>query len=721
MRKRPGASQQPATRLPSLGRRGRTDQSGQNMSRLSADDEVIRIRASDDKQDPFVQGIFSIIHEFLIKNNFVTTVEVFQKEMLRQASEKPRKRDFGESLIETFDEGNREGFFEVWNKYIPMALRMNDEIAIKLEFFIHLYFTIYQMHPALTQHPLKPSSKQARTEIDKFKAYLDRQGNELSKMPDLLAYFALVMVKDPIHNPTFSRIFSREWVVELRTQLSNFIESIYSPQSEPLLVKMYQDYHVSGRIRAGSASRSAAEADPAVDGEFENDKREYIKYVQKLEVTNMGLVDILQDLQRKYKDLQQYVEEMGEANQNQESVAIQRRWATFSNEILKLAKSIFQVASSSSLRPEQAREYEDKLNRFDNFLSINITDLAMERQTPPNRPQLAERPVLSFMALDYKKIKQVLSSESPESQVAITSVISALKKRIAKGDQRGRRQTIFAMTNADLFELNEKGDLYIKLMHSPRKETREEILKLFNLMCTNGEGRGYLTKSERLIEELIHLLKSEEGDTKIRRRCLGILQNLSLRQGPQKIMIRNGLVETCFVILDQEKDRLCSYSLDYFTALLMNLCLRREGREACEALKLDIFDVLENMLHFESNQVRTFVNGILFSLLTSSKLKKKAQESNFLDKLRDLKDKFHERFQKQIEFILERATKEEQELGNSFEEENPDELGQDEDFFDGDISIGRPLVTQTTMKLERITCEPGSKLAQRRRQSKLPS
>ena len=168
-------------------------------------------------------------------------------------------------------------------------------------------------------------------------------------------------------------------------------------------------------------------------------------------------------------------------------------------------------------------------------------------------------------------------------------------------------------------------------------------------------------------------------------------------------MIRNGLVETCFVILDQEKDRLCSYSLDYFTALLMNLCLRREGREACEALKMDIFDVLENMLHFESNQVRTFVNGILFSLLTSPKLKKRAQESNFLDKLRELKDKFHERFQKQIEFILERAVKDEQELGNSFEEENPDELGQDEDFFDGDISIGRLASEQIMIKWERTT------------------
>ncbi len=73
-----------------------------------------------------------------------------------------------------------------------MGLRMSDEITIKLEFFIHIYFTIYMMHPVLNTNPVKvdysqkPSSKLAKTEFEKFKAYLDRQGSELSKMPDLL-------------------------------------------------------------------------------------------------------------------------------------------------------------------------------------------------------------------------------------------------------------------------------------------------------------------------------------------------------------------------------------------------------------------------------------------------------------------------------------------------------------------------------------------------------
>ena len=46
-------------------------------------------------------------------------------------------------------------FFEAWKKYVPMGLRMSDEITIKLEFFIHIYFTIYMMHPVLNTNPIK--------------------------------------------------------------------------------------------------------------------------------------------------------------------------------------------------------------------------------------------------------------------------------------------------------------------------------------------------------------------------------------------------------------------------------------------------------------------------------------------------------------------------------------------------------------------------------------
>ena len=555
----------------------------------------------------------------------------------------------------------------------------------------------------------------ARTEFEKFKSYLDRQGSELSKMPDLLAYFALTMVKDPLTNPTFSKIFTREWIVELRNQLMNFIESMYSPHSEAFLSHMYKEY-MSGKV-VGSNLRSGGQSDgeenlaadaSMTNSDFEKNKREYLKYVQELESNNKELVDIVQDYNNRYKELERYLVENGHPKQNQEeSVMIQRKWATFSKEILKLAKSIYQNLPPG-VDSYKKEEYGSKLSEFDKFLSINMDDLMMERQTPPARPKpvlqvpQSDLNSLKFVALDYGKIKGFLQSDSEQAEEVIQAILSSLKMRIVRGDQAGRKQSIFAFTYVDLFDINSDKEketaIYYKLLNANKPKIKEEAMKLFNLMCTNLNGRSYLTNHETFIDVLIDLLKTEKGDTKVRRRSLGILQNLSLRKKPQLIMIKSGLVDTCFRILDKEKNSLCAYSLDYFTALLMNLCLRKEGREACENIDLNIFEVLDSLLQFESNQVRTFVNGILFSILTSPKLKQKIRESQFLDKLRTLKERVQKRFQKQIDCIIEQAEKESHDLHQSFEEENDDEyVGQDEDCFDDDISIGKWSITKTMM------------------------
>lgn len=525
-------------------------------------------------------------------------------------------------------------------------------------------------------------------------------------MPDLLAYFALTMVKDPLTNPTFSKIFTREWIVELRNQLMNFIESMYSPHTEAFLSHMYKEY-MSGKVvgvpRRSDGLSDGEEIGPGdasmTNSDFEKNKREYLKYVQELESNNKELVDIVQDYNNRYKELERYLVENGHMKQNQEeSVMIQRKWATFSKEILKLAKSIYQNLPTN-VDHQKKEEYGHKLAEFDKFLTINMDDLMMERMTPPARPKPAPQPpqndlqLLRFRALDYGKIKGFLQSDSEQAEEVVQAILSSLKMRIVRGDQVARKQTIFSFTYVDLFDINSDKQrelsIYYKLLHANKSKIKEEAMKLFNLMCTNLNGRSYLTNNEAFIDELIHILKEEKGDSKVRRRSLGILQNLSLRKKPQLIMIKNGLVETCFKILDKEKNSLCAYSLDYFTALLMNLCLRKEGREACEALDLNIFEVLDSLLQFESNQVRTFVNGILFSILTSPKLKQKIKESHFLDKLRALKERVHKRFQKQIDCIIEQAEKENNDLHQSFEEENDDEfVGQDEDCFDDDISIG---------------------------------
>jgi hypothetical protein len=94
------------TRLPHLAR-GRRVADAQVGGRAveASDTDVIKIRSSNDKGDLLNEGLMNSIHEFLIKKNFIHTVEVFQKEMLKSSHEKPPKRNYDEILVEViFDD-----------------------------------------------------------------------------------------------------------------------------------------------------------------------------------------------------------------------------------------------------------------------------------------------------------------------------------------------------------------------------------------------------------------------------------------------------------------------------------------------------------------------------------------------------------------------------------------------------------------------------------------
>ena len=53
-----------------------------------------------------------------------------------------------------------------------------------------------------------------------------------------------------------------------------------------------------------------------------------------------------------------------------------------------------------------------------------------------------------------------------------------------------------------------------------------------------------------------------------------------------------------------ELDELCQYSVEYGTALLMNLSLRTAGKAKCASRALDILPVLSQLMESDSLQVR---------------------------------------------------------------------------------------------------------------------
>lgn len=121
----------------------------------------------------------------------------------------------------------------------------------------------------------------------------------------------------------------------------------------------------------------------------------------------------------------------------------------------------------------------------------------------------------------------------------------------------------------------------------------------------------------------------------------------------------------------------------------MNLSLRKDGKTACEEANIDIMKILNILLTHESLQVKTFVNGTLYSILTKKTIKQRAKQIDLEQKLLEQKANLDERFQQQIDYIIEQLNKEyeEEENDNSFEEENDFDNFGDEEGFVEELSI----------------------------------
>jgi hypothetical protein len=58
----------------------------------------------------------------------------------------------------------------------------------------------------------------------------------------------------------------------------------------------------------------------------------------------------------------------------------------------------------------------------------------------------------------------------------------------------------------------------------------------------------------------------------------------------------------------------------------MNLCLRSKGKNDAEKRALDMLTILSSFMEHENSQVRTYVNGTLYSILSRATIKEKALE-----------------------------------------------------------------------------------------------
>jgi hypothetical protein len=109
---------------------------------------------------------------------------------------------------------------------------------------------------------------------------------------------------------------------------------------------------------------------------------------------------------------------------------------------------------------------------------------------------------------------------------------------------------------------------------------------LLNVFASEMLGTDYLHKNSKLIAKLTEILYKENEDSNLRQNTLGSLQKLSLRRDPQTTMIKLNLISWIINLLQKENDTISEYTLEYATALLMNLALRTAGKQKCVEQKV---------------------------------------------------------------------------------------------------------------------------------------
>ena len=361
---------------------------------------------------------------------------------------------------------------------------------------------------------------------------------------------------------------------------------------------------------------------------------------------------------------------------------------------MDLSKSLFQLISrlNPSLAPEliqQLQDFKNQIELQEHFWYGSVEDLFPEMTAQSKQISKSN---LSFKVLDYRRIKESLKVSKDVGYIC--ALLQALRWRISRAENvMLRREAVIQLTSNNMLDHTLFGSLFEK----KSRNINEHLISLVNTLASEYLGRSYLIENTQLIKNLIHIMKSETKDTFLRRNCLGILQKLSLRKRPQEILIEMDIVKWAVSVLVNERSLLSDYSLEYLSALVLNLSLRTIGKDKFEEIKYSVMGFLSEFLQHDNIDIRTYVNGTMYSLFTRASIKKLAIEMGFEEKLGALIQTSDEAFSKRYSYILGQLKRDsiETNLSELNEDENDMDLLDEEEFWAEEENENAPEVDFT--------------------------
>lgn len=210
---------------------------------------------------------------------------------------------------------------------------------------------------------------------------------------------------------------------------------------------------------------------------------------------------------------------------------------------------------------------------------------------------------LEYQLIDFIKIKEevsvMINSTSHRSSMKddnhkltqalkINLILRELRCRLNRRKNFDLKQfTLYGIIYYDLFSIKPNSSLLFNKSNIldfllKEEETLLETLKLVNSLCNESKGRNYLLDHKHFIEQIVAILKNQSGENDIRQNCIGIIQKLTLKSAPQTKLIELDIIDWVVETLTKEEDGISEYTLEYGLALLMNLSLKKSGRDKCE-------------------------------------------------------------------------------------------------------------------------------------------
>ena len=670
--------------------------------------------------------ISSLIHEYLLKREYNKTLDSFQEEI----SQKIRQKNYYKAaflditdtnLIKIFSLGRKNDFFKLWNRIIPNHIRLREPPIQKIEFYIQIYFAIY---PLLYRDSRINCNKTIQETMNEFKLFLEKREYELSKSNEFLSYYALPYVNNPQTHPSYMKLFNPEWANELKDKIKSSIKTYLPSIKYPVIYDLVTSD--AGIINNNNQSMMKTYLESLTQGNFNNEdagnfnfnynSNSNVNVNLNPNFNNMVENDELIQL----KDENERLKKKEERNKNT-FINSQKSWTNLALNILSHSFDLVMLCKSNKNYNEvllKSDKINKKLMKYQSFLNKNLEDL--ERLRTNNNitilSGIKERndEMENIVNSNYDDLSNInnnsminnsnignIGNRSFHVEYDHTHLIDInlfqntiynnIKNKNITNDDDFKYAFVFRELRLRSFRRNDPGlkkltlysifyyDLYFKfnllkeIISNPTifQNSSLEIMKLLNQISSLRKGRNYLLmrqNSNQMIEDIVNCMINEKEDTDLRQNCLGTIQKFTLRIEPQNKLIELDIIKWLIDTFTYESKTLSDYSIEYGLALILNLALKKNGREKFEEDAERIIQILINYININNIQTQTCVNGTLYSLIKRPKLREAAKKFGVENIIKNCQNS-NPQTQKQMTYILEELKNE----NNNNQDDNIDE------------------------------------------------